>query len=62
MKNKTVFRGFLGAFDCCWMLRQWAAGDLSPRSCPARRRYRGLVTRDEEKWFRDKCLGTEAEE
>ncbi len=26
-----VFRGFLGVMDCCWMIKQWASGDLTPR-------------------------------
>ena len=25
-----IARGFLGAFDAVWMLRQWASGDMSP--------------------------------
>jgi hypothetical protein len=49
-----LLRGFLGAFDCCWMLRQWAAGDLSPRSCPPRRRYKGFVNMIEGQGMRDK--------
>ena len=25
-----IASGFLGAFDAVWLVRQWAAGDLSP--------------------------------
>jgi len=32
-----IARGFLGAFDCVWMLRQWAAGDKSPSEVIAER-------------------------
>ena len=32
VESKFCFRGFLGAMDCCWMLKQWASGDFTPRS------------------------------
>jgi len=32
-----IARGFLGAMDCCWMLKQWASGDFTPSEMIAER-------------------------
>ena len=32
-----IIRGFLGALDAMWMVRQWAAGDMTPLEIMAER-------------------------